>query len=375
MVDPEPSDGTDERPTAPDDTIDIDDESRISGRTILVTGGAGFIGSHIAAALAPTNEVRVLDDCSTGSRDRVPETATLIGGDVADPDTVAAAMAGVDLVFHQAAQVSVPRSFETPVLCHRSNATGSLLMLDRARAEDARVVLASSAAVYGEPEGVPVAETAPTTPGSPYGVSKLAAEGYARTYAERYGLETVPLRYFNVYGPGQSASDYSNVVTAFLGRALAGDPLTVHGDGQQTRDFVHVRDVVRANLAAATADAATGDPINVGTGRSVTVRELAERLRAAAGSDSEIRHTDSRDGDIEHSCADIERARRVLGFEPSVDLKTGLATLVDRSEQVGGGERADGRERADGGEQGDERGQAGGRDLTEGQQSAGERRN
>jgi UDP-glucose 4-epimerase len=329
MAEPNPPERTGGQPAA--GALDIDEATRISGRTVLVTGGAGFIGSHIAAALAPANEVRVLDDCSTGRRNRVPEAATLIGGDVADPDTVATAMTGVDLVFHQAAQVSVPRSFEAPVLCHRSNATGSLLVLDRARVEDARVVLASSAAVYGEPETVPVAETAPTAPTSPYGVSKLAAEGYARTYAEQYGLETVPLRYFNVYGPGQSASDYRNVVTAFLGRAMAGEPLLVHGDGQQTRDFVHVRDVVRANLAAATADTATGDPINVGTGRSVTVRELAECLRAAAGSDSAIRHTDSREGDITDSCADIERARSALGFEPSVDLKTGLSTLVDRN--------------------------------------------
>lgn len=348
MTDPEVSDDTDERPTAPTGTIDIDEEHRISGRTILVTGGAGFIGSHIAAALAPANEVRVLDDCSTGRRGRVPDAATLTEGDVADPDVVATAMAGVDLVFHQAAQVSVPQSFETPVLCHRSNATGSLRILDRARAEDARVVLASSAAVYGEPDDVPVSETESTTPGSPYGVSKLAAEGYARTYAERYGLETVPLRYFNVYGPGQSASDYSNVVTAFLDRAKAGDPLLVHGDGQQTRDFVHVHDVVRANLAAATVGAATGEPVNIGTGRTVTVRELAECLRAAAGSPSEIRHTDSREGDIKHSCADIERARRVLGFEPSVDLKTGLLTLVDGSEgdRAGRQDRVDGRQPA-----------------------------
>lgn len=325
-------------------------QSPVADCRVLVTGGAGFIGSHLVEALLPRNEVRVLDDCSTGHRDTVPPDATLFEGDVADPEAVDEAMAGVDIVFHQAAMVSVPRSIEAPVACHRANATGSLQVLDRARYEDARVVLASSAAVYGEPGGVPVTETEPLAPSSPYGASKLAAEAYARTYAERYGLEAVPLRYFNVYGPGQSASDYSNVVTAFLDRALAGEPLTVHGDGQQTRDFVHVRDVVRANLAAATADAATGDPINIGTGRSVTVRELAECLRAAADSSSEIRHIDSRDGDIEQSCADIERARHVLGFEPSVDLETGLATLVDRSEQerAGGGGRADERDRADG---------------------------
>ncbi|WP_276261484.1 NAD-dependent epimerase/dehydratase family protein [Haloglomus litoreum] len=306
-------------------------QSPVTDSRVLVTGGAGFVGSHLAAALLPENEVRVLDDCSTGTAEAVPAEATLFEGDVADPEAVAEAMAGVDLVFHQAAMVSVPRSVEAPVACHRTNATGSLQVLDRARYEDARVVLASSAAVYGEPAAVPVTETEPLVPESPYGVSKLAAEAYARTYADRYGLETVALRYFNIYGPGQAASDYSNVITTFLRRARAGRPLAIHGDGGQTRDFVHVDDVVRANLAAATADgdAVAGTPINIGTGRSVTIRELAEQILSVTGSDSDIVHTDAREGDVEDSRAAIDRARQLLGYEPTVDLESGLGTLVD----------------------------------------------
>lgn len=296
------------------------------GRRVLVTGGAGFVGSHLAAALVADNEVRVLDDCSTGRRANVPDGATLVEGDVADPAAVADAMAGADLVFHQAATASVPRSVEAPLACHDDNATGSLTVLDRARAEDARVVLASSAAVYGEPSTVPVAEPAATAPAAPYGVSKLAAEEYARVYEARYGLETVALRYFNVYGPGDTG-EASGVVGAFCDRARAGRPLTVHGDGGQTRDFVHVRDVVRANLAAARTDA-TGRAYNVGTGRETSIRELAALVRRLVDGSVEVVHGPPRGGDIERSCADLSRATADLGYEPSVGLEAGLGDLL-----------------------------------------------
>jgi UDP-glucose 4-epimerase len=188
------------------------------------------------------------------------------------------------------------------------------------------VVLASSAAVYGQPESVPVEEDHPKEPTSPYGVSKLAVDLYARRYADLYDLETVALRYFNIYGPRQRGGDYSGVITAFVERALDGDPITVHGDGEQTRDFVHVRDVVRANLRAATTEY-VGEAFNVGTGDSVTVAELAERVRDATDSDSAVVHTDPREGDIRHSRADVTRASRRLGFEASVPLSEGLATV------------------------------------------------
>jgi len=300
----------------------------LAGRRVLVTGGAGFVGGHLARALVPETEVVVYDHLSTGSRDAVPDDADLVVGDVRDGDDLAAAMTGVDVVFHQAAQVSVEDSVIAPLATDRTNVAGTVAVLEAARRHDARVVLASSAAIYGQPETVPIDEDHPTDPTNPYGVSKLAADHYARVYAEQYGLPTVPLRYFNVYGPGQTGSDYAGVVTTFLEQARAGDPITVEGDGEQTRDFVHVDDVVRANCLAATTDA-VGEAVNVGTGTSVTIRELAERVREATGSDAPIQHVPGRSNDVEASRADLTAARERLGFQPRVDLATGLASLCE----------------------------------------------
>ncbi len=300
----------------------------LRGRTVLVTGGAGFIGSHLVDALPETTTVRILDDLSTGDPDRIPDGAALIEGDVRDRNVLATAMEGVDVVFHEAAMVSVPESVEKPRTCHAVNGTASLELLEAARAADARVVLASSAAVYGHPESVPVTEDAPKAPTSPYGVEKLLADQYARVYAERYDLPAVALRYFNVYGPG-SNPEYSGVVDTFLAQARRGDPVTVEGDGDQTRDFVHVDDVVQANLLAAEGllsdEDVAGRAYNVGTGSSVTIEELAHTVRSVVGADVPIVHTDPRPGDIERSRADISRARGELGYEPTVDLEEGLA--------------------------------------------------
>ncbi|WP_251344266.1 NAD-dependent epimerase/dehydratase family protein [Haloplanus halophilus] len=298
------------------------------GRSVLVTGGAGFVGSHLVDALVDDNEVRVLDDLSNGSRAAVPDAATLVAGDVRDPETVARAAEGVDLVFHLAANVSVERSVAAPVESHRVNVDGTLHVLEAAREAGARVVFASSAAVYGDPPSVPVAESAPKAPSSPYGAEKLSADRYLRLYADRYGLETVSLRYFNVYGPGGLDTDYSGVIDVFLSRAREGRDLPVHGDGTQTRDFVHVADVVRANLLAAITDA-TGAAYNVGTGHSVTISRLADLVVDATDSPSDVVHTDPREGDVDESEADISRAREILGFEPRVSLREGLDHLVD----------------------------------------------
>ena len=300
----------------------------ISGRTVLVTGGAGFIGSHLADALVGGNTVWVLDDLSTGDRSNVPEKAQVIRGDIRDPDVLARAMAGVDVVFHEAAMVSVERSIEEPWESHSTNAAATLDVLEAARDVDARVVLASSAAVYGQPETVPVQESAPKDPTSPYGIDKLTADSYARLYAKLYDLPTVVLRYFNVYGPRQTGGDYSGVISVFLEQARNGRDLTVQGDGTQTRDFVHVSDVVRANLKAATTDS-VGEAFNVATGQSVTIRELAERVRTVTDATSDIVHTDPRPGDVERSSADISKARTELGYEPAVDLDEGLSSMVD----------------------------------------------
>ena len=301
--------------------------SRLVDASVLVTGGAGFIGSHIADALVADNDVTVLDDLSSGKRENVPEEATFIEGDVRNA-TDLAQVGDVDVIFHEAAVVSVAKSVEDPASCHEVTTDGTIRALEFARRQDARFVVASSAAIYGEPEAVPVAEDHPTAPSSPYGIDKLTVDHYTRLYADLYDLPTVALRYFNVYGPRQTAGDYSGVISVFRRQALAGDPLTIHGDGSQTRDFVHVDDVVRANLAAATTGA-TGEAYNVGTGEETSVLELAETVRAVADSDSEIVHEDAREGDIDRSLADISKASEQLGYEPSVDLADGLATLVE----------------------------------------------
>ena len=297
----------------------------MNGKRVLVTGGSGFIGGAIAEALRPDNDVRVLD---TDPAPTSPDGVDVIEGDVRDREAVDAAVKGVDVVFHQAAVVSVAQSVADPMESHAVNSTGTLQVLEAARRHGARVVGASSAAIYGDPERVPVAETAPLAPTSPYGLTKLALDHYLRLYHELYGLDTVALRYFNVYGPGQTGGDYAGVMEAFLQQARAGDPLTVHGDGEQTRDFVHIDDVVRANVLAAETDA-VGSAYNVGTGHSVTIGDLAKRVRRAVGSDSPIVSRDARDGDVRHSCADIARSSEELGYQPSVSLDDGIATLVD----------------------------------------------
>ncbi|WP_276272945.1 NAD-dependent epimerase/dehydratase family protein [Haloarcula litorea] len=298
----------------------------VSGRQILITGGAGFVGSHLAAALVPHNDVRVLDDFSAGDRSNLPDGVTVVEGDVREAATVAEAVEGVDLVFHEAAMVSVPQSVEQPVDCHELNGSATLTLLDSARRADARVVLASSAAVYGDPDSVPVDEDAPPDPQSPYGFEKRLNEQYARFYDETYGLPTVPLRYFNVYGPRGLGGEYAGVIAVFLRQCRAGEPLTVEGDGEQTRDFVHVDDVVRANRLAATTDA-TGRPFNVGTGRSVSINRLAETVRDVTGADVPIEHVSAREGDVERSEADLSDARDLLGYEPTVSVREGLEAL------------------------------------------------
>jgi len=224
--------------------------------------------------------------------------------------------------------VSVPESVERPVESHRRNATATLGLLEAARREDARVVTASSVAVYGDPVSIPIHEDLPKQPTSPYGVDKLTLDHYTRLYHDRYGLDTVALRYFNVYGPRQAGGEYSGVISTFLEQAQCGQPITVEGDGSQTRDFVHVSDVVRANLAAATTGG-VGAAYNVGTGESVTIRELAEIVQDVTDSTSEIVHVDPRPADVERSEAEISSARRMLGYEPQVDLEEGLRALAD----------------------------------------------
>lgn len=295
----------------------------------LVTGGAGFIGSHLADALVRDgDEVTVLDDLSTGDPDSLPAAADLVEGDVRDRSLVADTVTGADVVFHQAGLVSVDRSVTSPHASHGTNATGTLNVLEAARKHEARVVVASSAAMYGHPEYTPVDEAHPTVPTSPYGLDKLTADHYARLYYDLYDLDTISLRYFNVYGPGQPPNDYSGVISIFIEQAIADASITVHGDGEQTRDFVFVEDVVEANRRAATTDG-VGRAYNIATGSSVTIRELAELIVELTDSNAEIIHTEPRAGDIRHSVATISAARAALDYDPTVSLRDGLERTIE----------------------------------------------
>lgn len=295
---------------------------------VLITGGAGFIGSHIADSLVDNAETTVYDNLSTGHSENLHPDVSLRNDTINNAERLTAAVEQADIVFHLAAQVSVQRSIEVPVSSHETNLDPILTIFEAARGSDTRVVFASSAAIYGEPECTPIDEDHPKEPNSPYGLEKLTADHYCRLYHDLYDVEAVALRYFNVYGPRQQAGDYSGVISIFREQALAGDPITVEGDGTQTRDFVHVDDVVQANLLAATADDAPGKGINVGTGTEITIRELAEAVKEATNSDSEIVHLEPREGDIEESVADISRARRTLGYEPEYDVYEGIKAYL-----------------------------------------------
>jgi len=293
-----------------------------------VTGGAGFIGSHITEAVIKDNEVVVFDNLSSGTKDRIPDQAKFIQGDIRDQKKLSAAIEGVDIIFHEAAVVSVEQSVNEPELTHDVNTRATIQLLELARKEDARVIFASSAAVYGHPDSVPISEDGSTAVTSPYGLSKLSSDQYIRLYADLYNLDAIALRYFNVYGPGQTGGDYSGVISIFFEQARNGGPITVHGDGSQIRDFVHVSDVVQANLLAA-AKGTPGSAYNIGTGSSVSIRELADTIQSVVGGQHvSIEQTPKREGDIDKSQANITFARNDLGYEPAIQLEQGLRTLA-----------------------------------------------
>jgi UDP-glucose 4-epimerase len=299
----------------------------------LVTGGAGFIGSHLVDALVEQGaDVVVLDDLSTGRCEYVSPAADVVEGDVADETVVAAVVNGCDLVFHQAARKSVPRSVEHPIETDRVNTGGTLTVLAAARrAGVRRVVLASSSSVYGGAQHGATPEKAPLTPLSPYGVSKLAGEHYARLFADLYGVETVILRYFNVFGPRQDPqSQYAAVIPRFIDSLLSGRSPEVYGDGLQSRDFTFVADAVAANLCAATtpAERCSGRAFNIARGEPQTVLDLLAILGRHLDVDIAPRHLEARPGDIRHSHADITAAYDVLGYQPAVPFADGLAQTV-----------------------------------------------
>ena len=299
----------------------------------LVTGGAGFIGSHLVdAVLARGDDVVVLDNLATGRLENVPDGAEFIEGDVADEAAVAKAVAGCEIVFHQGALGSVARSVEAPLVSDDANVRGTLAVLQGAhRAGARRVVLASSSSVYGGATQVPTPESAPLVPRSPYAVTKLTDEHYARVFRELHGLETVCLRYFNVYGPRQRPdSEYAAVIPLFIDALLTGATPVVHGDGLQSRDFTYVADTVQANVcaAAAPAERCAGHAYNIAGGHPASLRELLAILTAELGVSVTPRHGDPRPGDVRHSHADVTAARRDLGYEAVVPFRDGLARTL-----------------------------------------------
>lgn len=304
-------------------------------RKVLVTGGAGFIGSHLVDALRARGcRVSVLDDLSTGSLEnlRLDDGGTeFVHGDVADGEAVREACGDCEAVLHLAAMVSVPRTMADPIAAARVNTLGTVTVLEEARRLNVgSVVLASSCAVYGDNPHLPLSENAPPAPRSPYAVQKLGGEDYLRMAHRVYGTDAVSLRFFNVYGPRQNpSSPYSGVISIFMTRALADRPPTIYGDGDQTRDFVYVADVVRAIMLAATTPAAAGAVVNVGSGRSVAIGELWRQISTLAGAHAVPRHEPARDGDIRHSRADAGLAETLLGFAAEFNLETGLARTLE----------------------------------------------
>jgi UDP-glucose 4-epimerase len=318
-----------------------------AGRAALVTGGAGFIGSHLVDALVAGGwRTRVLDDFSSGREENLADSGAVVEilrGSLCDPELLARALLGVEVVFHQGAVPSVPLSVAEPLRTHEVNATGTLRVLEAARhAGVRRVVYAASSSAYGDTPVLPKVETLPASPRSPYALQKWTGESYCSLYTELYGLETVALRYFNVFGPRQNPeSQYAAVVPRFVVACLRGEAPVVYGDGEQTRDFTFVDDAVRANLLAADAPDAAGQVVNVAGGRRVSLNELLREIGALCGSSPRARHEPPRAGDVRDSLADLGRAARLLGYEPRTTLREGLIRTIESLRKSGEGRTAE----------------------------------
>ena len=301
----------------------------------LVTGGAGFIGSHVVERLLADGEkVRILDNFSTGKPANVAPfqgRVEIVEGDLRDPAALARAVAGCEVVYQQAALRSVPRSIDDPLANNDVNVTGILQLLVAAKkAGVRRVVYASSSSVYGDDPSLPKVETQTPRPISPYAASKIMGEYYCRIYSQLYGLETVSLRYFNVFGPRQDPeSKYAAVVPRFITAALAGEAAEVHGDGLQSRDFTYVDNVVDANLLAGSVPGVAGEAFNVACGGRFTLLDVLAAIEKGLGHPVARKHEEARAGDVKHTLADISKVRRMLGYEPKVDFEEGMRRTVD----------------------------------------------
>ena len=301
----------------------------------LITGGAGFIGSHLVKhVLGAGGNVRVVDNLSTGSATRlnqIRDSVELVTGDLADNSVAAEVVKDVDYVLHQAAVPSVQRSVVDPVGTNRSNVTATLNLLENSRkARVRRFVYAASSSAYGDTEVLPKSEDMPANPLSPYALQKWVGERYCKLYHELYGLETVSLRYFNVFGPGQDPySEYSAVIPKFTTKLLAQEPITVYGDGEQSRDFTYIDNVIQANLLALRAPNAPGEVCNIGCGQRVTLNQLIQILEELLKVRTQVTYAPAKPGDVRHSLADITKATRVLGYVPETEIEEGLRKTVE----------------------------------------------
>ncbi|MDF9743987.1 NAD-dependent epimerase/dehydratase family protein [Natrinema salsiterrestre] len=302
-----------------------------SGTRVLVTGGGGFIGSHVAEALAPDNTVTVLDDFSTGSKAHVQflPADRIVDADVRDREAVASAVAGQDVVVHMAALMGVRRTLERPLEVLQINIDGVRnVMREAARADVERVCVASTSEVYGDAPAAPYGEDDVQAPETNYAVAKRAGERFARAYAATHDLDHTILRYFNVYGPRQDSSAYGYVIPKFVDRALSGDPIEIHGDGHQTRDFTYISDAVDCTIAALGPDGAN-ETFNIGTGTETKIRTLAEAVADAVGGAETVHVPHPRPYVIERRLADVTKAVSMLGYEPTVSLEDGIEATVE----------------------------------------------
>lgn len=298
----------------------------------VVTGGAGFIGSHLVEeVLRRGHAVRIADDFSSGLRENVPAGVELVEGDISNPSIARTAIAGADYVLHQAAMPSVAGSIDDPLTSHRANVDGTLQVLLAARdLRVRRVVMAGSSAEYGDTPIQPKHEALPLAPKSPYALQKVVGEEYCRLFTQLYGLETVSIRYFNVFGPRQQPnSSYSGVISLFIKALSTGTRPVILGDGEQTRDFTYVADVVDGVMRACTAPKAPGQAINVATGRRISLLELLATLKRVMGTSATPEFGPARQGDVRESQASIEKARDILGFTPTIGLEEGLQRTVE----------------------------------------------
>ena len=302
--------------------------NEFKGKNVLVTGGAGFVGSHIVDRLSPENKVTVLDNLFTGSLSNLEgskDRITFVKGDILDEALVKDLVSEADYIFHLAANVGNIKSLKDPHFDMNVNIKGMLNLLEACRNSNVkRLVYSSSGAIFGEAKYLPIDEDHPLNPESPYAVSKLAAEKYAFAFYKVYGIPTASVRYFNIYGPRQDTSEYANAVSIFLSKTSKGEPLTIYGDGEQTRDFVFIGDVVTANLLAAIHPAAAGEIFNISTGLATTINQITEILKEVSGRESQINFAPSRAGEVLHSRATIEKASKLLGYAPKTELKEGL---------------------------------------------------